>query len=185
MTILWYLLALAVGLAIAVQAPLNGQAANAVGVGPLLIISNIVVLLGSIPVYYLWPETARWGAVSGVPLLHWGGSLCGLTIVVGGMLVFPRLGPTTALGLILLGQFSLALVLERQGWLGIPKAPLEPTKLLGVALMLCGFAVTQSKNLAKSFSAMTTKTEAEKAEKAETADAKIPMPPPSTPVSIH
>jgi transporter family-2 protein len=185
MTILWYVLALAVGLAIAVQAPLNGQAANAVGVGPLLIISNIVVLVGSIPVYYLWPETARWGAVSGVPLLHWGGSLCGLTIVVGGMLVFPRLGPTTALGLILIGQFALALLLERQGWLGIPKAPLEPAKLIGVALMLLGFAVTQSKNLAKSFAATTQETDAKAPEASKGTAASIPTPPPSMPASVH
>mgnify|MGYP002140125060 CR=1 FL=1 len=122
------------------------------------------------------------GAVSGVPLLHWGGSLCGLTIVVGGMLVFPRLGPTTALGLILIGQFALALLLERQGWLGIPKAPLEPAKVLGVALMLLGFAVTQSKNLAKSFAATTQERDAKAPE---TTEASVPTPPPSMPASVH
>jgi transporter family-2 protein len=147
MSFLFYLLAVIIGCAVAVQGPLNAAASGQVGVGPLLIVSNTVVLLGSIPIYYLWPETARWGALSQVPLLHWGGAICGLTIVVGGMLVFPRLGPTTALGLILIGQFLLGTILEQRGWLGVPQSSLDLPKALGIALMLTGFLVTQVRTI--------------------------------------
>lgn len=147
MSFLFYLLAIFVGCAVAAQAPLNAAASAQVGVGPLLIVANIIVLLGSVPIAFLWPETARWGALSEVPWLHWGGALCGLTIVVGGMLVFPRLGPTTALGLILIGQFALGTILEQRGWLGVPRSELDAPKVIGIALMLIGFLVTQTKSI--------------------------------------
>lgn len=146
MTFFWYVLAFIVGLCVAIQPPTNAAAARLAGVGPMLIVTNTAVLIGAIILYFLWPEKANWSAVSQVPLRYWLGALYGLTIVVGGMLVFPKIGPTTALGLILLGQFILGALIEQQGWLGIPKTPLDWTKMVGIGLMLFGFLVTQARN---------------------------------------
>lgn len=143
----WYLLAFLIGASVATQSPLNAAATATVGVGPVLVVSNIIVLVGSIVIAGLWPTTAQWSAIPQVPLYQWGGALCGLTILVGGLLVFPKLGPTTALGLILIGQFSVALLWEQTGLLGVPRAPLDMSKIIGIALMLIGFLVTQYKHL--------------------------------------
>lgn len=147
MTFLFYLLAIVIGCAVSAQSPLNAAASSHIGGGPLLIVSNVIVLLGSIPIYFLWPEAARWGSYAEVPWYQWCGAFCGLTIVVGGMIVFPRLGPTTALGLILIGQFALGTILEQRGWLGVPQSSLDLPKTLGIALMLIGFLVTQARTI--------------------------------------
>ena len=145
MTPLWYLLAFTVGLCVAIQPPTNAMAASQAGVGPMLLVSNGLVFLASIALYFLWPEESSLGDIVGVPLRYWLGALYGLTIVVGGMLVFPKIGATTALGLILIGQFSLGALIEHYGWLGIPRAPVDWTKMLGISVMILGFGLTQLK----------------------------------------
>jgi bacterial/archaeal transporter family-2 protein len=144
---LWYLLALVIGACVVLQSPLNNLAARVVGFGPMLLVANALVLLVTLPIAWLWPETPRWSALAQVPLPHWGGALCGIIIVVGGLLVFPRLGPTTTLGLILIGQFALSALMEQLGWLGVVRAPMDLPKLLGIGLMLLGFLVTQYRQL--------------------------------------
>lgn len=139
----WYLLAFTVGLCVAIQPPTNAMAAKVAGVGPMLIVTNTAVLVGAIILYFVWPEKASWANVGQVPLKHWLGALYGLTIVVGGMLVFPKIGATTALGLILLGQFLLGTAIDHYGWLGMPRSPVEWPKVIGISLMLVGFLVTQ------------------------------------------
>lgn len=145
MTPFWYLLAFIVGLCVAIQPPTNAIAAKLAGVGPMLIVTNTLVLLGAIVLYFVWPEKSSWQNVTSVPVRYWLGALYGLTIVVGGMLVFPKIGATTALGLILLGQFILGALIEHNGWLGIPKSPVDLTKVIGIGLMMLGFAVTQAR----------------------------------------
>ena len=145
MTAFWYLLAFAIGLCVAIQPVTNASFARITGVGPMLIIMNTIVLVGAIILAFVWPERAQWSQWSQVPWYSWLGALYGLVIVVGGMLVFPKLGATTALGLILIGQFLLGAAIDHMGWFGVPRSPVEWTKLLGIGLMIAGFAVTQLK----------------------------------------
>lgn len=145
MTVFWYLLAFTVGLCVAIQPPTNALAGKLAGVGPMLIVTNTIVLIGAIILYFIWPEKASLSNVTQVPVRHWLGALYGLTIVVGGMLVFPKIGGTTALGLILLGQFLLGTAIDHYGWLGMPKSPADWPKVAGIGLMLLGFIVTQAK----------------------------------------
>ncbi len=145
MALFWYLLAFVVGLCVAIQPPTNAIAARYAGVGPMLIVTNTLVLLGAIVLYFLWPEKSSMQDVANVPVRYWLGALYGLTIVVGGMLVFPKIGATTSLGLILLGQFMLGAAIEHYGWLDMPRTPIDWTKVVGIVVMLAGFAITQAK----------------------------------------
>ncbi len=147
MTAFWYLLAFTVGLCVAIQPPTNAMAAKLSGVGPMLLVTNTLVLLGAVVLYFVWPEKSSLSDITQVPVRYWLGALYGLTIVVGGMLVFPKIGGTTALGLILLGQFLLGTAIDHFGWLGMPKSPVDWPKVVGISLMLVGFVVTQIKQL--------------------------------------
>lgn len=130
--------ALLMGAAITVQPLLNASLRGQLGMAPQLILSNLIVLILSVPAGLAFQEAANWDKVLQVPPYLWGGALCGMIILVGGVVVFPRLGPAASLGLILLGQMALGLLFEHFGWLGAAKNPISMVRLAGVALLAAG-----------------------------------------------
>lgn len=142
---IWYLVAFGVGVCVAIQPPSNAAVSSVIGVGPALIILNAIVLIGSLVAYAVWPETPKWSSWSDVPPLYWCGAFYGLFIVVGGMLVFPKIGATTSLGLILLGQFIFGALVDHFGWFGMPRSPMTMQRIAGLAVIGIGFVITQYK----------------------------------------
>ena len=45
----------------------------------------------------------------------------------------------------MLGQLGAALALDTFGWLGLPRLPLSPTRILGALLLLAGVLLIQWK----------------------------------------
>jgi transporter family-2 protein len=135
----WYLIAIGVGICVALQPTVNAALRREVGVAPTLILGAALVLIASIAVGMAWPEEAKWDRLTKVRPDLWAGAIFGMCIIVGGMTAVPKLGAGPALGLILLGQLAFGLIIDHFGWYGVPQSPVTWTKGLGVAVIFGGF----------------------------------------------
>ena len=133
----WYALGLLAGAAQAVQAAINAQlrvtlqnpvwaalVSFLVGTAGLV----VVVLATRAPVPPHWPARA-W---------EWTGGLLGALYICAAILLLPRLGGGTMIGLFVAGQMSGGLLLDQFGLLGVPLHPTTPGRLLGAVLVVAG-----------------------------------------------
>ena len=81
-------------------------------------------------------------AVSSAPWYALTAGLLGLVIVGTIGFTVPRLGLTTALTLVLAGQFLASVLIERFGWFGAAVRPFEWTRLLGILILMLGVWLT-------------------------------------------
>ncbi len=136
----YVLMAFAAGAAVALQGVINSQLRPMWGLVPAVVLNMVV---SSVPILLYWvvqgaPTPSR-AQLAETPPILWIGGLCGLFIVISGALVFTRLGATTALGLILAGQFVVAALVDHYGWLGMPQQSFNVSRAAG--LLLLGLAV--------------------------------------------
>lgn len=78
------------------------------------------------------------GAISGVPWYALLSGLCGLAIVGGIGFAVSRIGPLSAMAVFLLGQFSLAILLDHFGWLGAEMRPVNWSRVAGLFVLMAG-----------------------------------------------
>jgi bacterial/archaeal transporter family-2 protein len=81
-------------------------------------------------------------AAASVPWYVFGAGLLGLLIVGTIGFTVPRLGLTTALTLVITGQFFASILIEQFGWFGSPVRTFEWSRLLGIFLLLLGVWLT-------------------------------------------
>jgi transporter family-2 protein len=96
----------------------------------------VLLLLGRMP----WPTPEN---LSSLPWWAWCGGVFGAVFVLGTLLVAPRLGATTMLGLIVAGQLTSSLIFDQFGWLGYPHHPISLMRLVGVVLLILGVFLIQ------------------------------------------
>jgi transporter family-2 protein len=133
----WYALGLLAGMAQAVQGAVNAQLRSAVQ-SPLwaVFLSFMVgtaglaalLLLARAPVPAQWPSRP-W---------MWSGGLLGVLYVGAAIVLLPRIGAGTTIGLFVAGQMTAALVLDHFGLLGVPLHPASLARLIGAALVVIG-----------------------------------------------
>ena len=135
--ILFVALALAAGVCLALQAPTNAALAARTGL-PVAILANAVLgLLLSLGMWLLLRAPVAPEAGRPAPA-HWLGGLYGFAIVTLSAIAVARLGATRTLTILVAAQAGTALVLDHVGALGLPRAPVTATRLLGVALVVGG-----------------------------------------------
>jgi len=143
--IFYILLALAAGFCLPTQAGINAQlnlwtrspvlaATISFAVGTLALILYAVVTRISMPSLQ---------DASGHPWWIWTGGLLGAFFVAATVILVPRLGATSMLGLILAGQLIASLVLDHFGLLGYAVQPITPGRLLGVAFLAAGVVLVR------------------------------------------
>ena len=74
-----------------------------------------------------------------IPSPQYGGALatfCDESAVP--IVLVPRIGATLTFTALIVGQLTLAVALDKVGFLGVPKAEITPARLLGVALLIAG-----------------------------------------------
>ena len=135
-------LAVAAGVAAALQAAINAGLARVIGLGPALVVNTVVVLMG---VTGLWaamgaktaffPADASW-------TLYVGG-VFGFVIIASLTFVFPKIGAAYAIALMIGGQCLAALVVDHFGLMGMPHDPLTARRVIGVELVAAGAAVVR------------------------------------------
>jgi transporter family-2 protein len=131
------LLAIAAGIAAALQAAINAGLARATGLGPALVVNTVVVLLGTIG---LWAALGARGSFfpAGTPWTLYLGGLCGFVIIATLAFVFPKIGGAYAVALVVGGQCAAALVIDHFGLVGMPRDPVTLQRVAGVALACAG-----------------------------------------------
>ena len=130
-------LAIAAGVAAAMQAATNAGLARAAGLGPALVVNTVVVLTGALGLWAamgarttFFPAGASW-------TLYLGG-LFGFVIIASLAFVFPKIGAAYAVALMVGGQCVAALMVDHFGLMGMPRDPLTIQRVIGVALIAAG-----------------------------------------------
>jgi transporter family-2 protein len=135
-------LALLAGALLALQAAANVQLSSAVG-GPLgasplqLGIAAVLLAVGAAGAGTL---TAIWKVVD-VSAWHLTGGLASPLYITAGMLLFPRLGALTSVGLFIAGQMLASLTLDGFGLAGVRETGLTAGSLAGALAVIGGATV--------------------------------------------
>ena len=72
------------------------------------------------------------------PAWAWTGGIIGAFVVLTALTATPRLGAATTVMLFIAGQLACSLVLDQNGWLGVPVHPIDLPRALGVPCLVAG-----------------------------------------------
>jgi transporter family-2 protein len=143
----WMLLALTAGAVLPVQGAVNAMLRSDLA-APLAVgaVSFVVATLGMASVFLLAIVTTgaarpQAHALPGMPWWGWLGGFVGATYVVTVFLAIPQIGAAATIGLTIGGQQLVSLLVDRHGLLRLPRRPISPLRLVGVALLLVGVAI--------------------------------------------
>ena len=81
-----------------------------------------------------------------LPIWAWGAGLLGAVFVFSILYAIPKIGALPAMILAVFGQLIAALIIDHFGLFNLPKLPISPLKLLGILLIMCGFALASYKS---------------------------------------
>lgn len=138
-------MALAAGMALPTQFAVNTQLRNVVG-GPLLaatvsfLVGTVVLVVATLVVRRAVPEV---DPILSAPWWIWTGGLIGAFVVVASVVLTPRLGAATTIGLILTGQVVASIVIDHFGLIRSQVHEASLPRILGALLIVVGVALVQ------------------------------------------
>lgn len=140
MNLLFRLLALASGLTLALQPPINARLRAAIGdpfwaAATSFIVGTLALLLVALALRAPLPDYANGFRA---PWYLWTGGLLGAVYVATTIVVVPRLGAAQMLSLAVLGMMLGALAIDRFGLFGLGVRPLSLMRVVGAALVVAG-----------------------------------------------
>jgi bacterial/archaeal transporter family-2 protein len=131
------------GLAGSVQVAVMGRFGGRIGVVEALTFATGVQLLLSLTI--LLVARSGFGGLSGAfrtPAWMWLGGVMGLTVVFTITFAQPRIGATATIGILIAGQLVMGLLVDRFGLFGVAQIAISPARLVGVALLGIGAALS-------------------------------------------
>jgi bacterial/archaeal transporter family-2 protein len=139
-------LAATAGLAGAVQAAVMGELGERVGIVPALAFSVAVSFLCGVAALVVW-ERSFSGVRSALhePAWLWLGGLMSVFIVFAVTVGPPRIGVAATVGIVIAGNLVSAAVIDRYGLFGQDVIPIDRWRLLGLALLAAGAALSLSR----------------------------------------
>jgi transporter family-2 protein len=125
------------GIAVGVQSPIAGAMGLKIGATASSVIIHLSGLIFSlIFLVFRGGEKIRdWNTLPGYML---GAGIFGLILLQTINVTLPRLGATTMLALIIIGQLLMGVLLDTFGWLGVTARPIEATRIVGIVVLLIG-----------------------------------------------
>ncbi len=125
------------GACISIQGVLNSNLGKRIGNFGSVLALSIVTALVIIVIILVFPGTASLNNLPGLrdSYLYLGGIL-GIAIIAAPIFLFPRIGATSTLSAMVIGQLFLAVVIDQFGILGAQKVPIDLTKIIGVLLLV-------------------------------------------------
>lgn len=144
-TLLLFLLAFAIGVALSTQTLVNSRLAvgiggNAVGAGLVSVLGSTLVLMAIAALRGdLWPAVAT---LPGQPVWRLCGGVLGAGIIAGLVLLAPRIGFANLLALVIAGQLLFSLSIDHFGLLGAALRPVTAVKLAGAVVIVAGVLLT-------------------------------------------
>ena len=138
--ILFYILSLGMGAALATQAGVNSQLRTAIN-NPLAaaLISNIIGTTVMAVVILLTRQSfPSKELLSSIVSYKYLGGFMGAYIVITMIYTVPRLGVAPMFATVVAGQLLIGLIYGHFGWLGVKVSPMTVVKGVGVVLMIVG-----------------------------------------------
>ena len=145
MRMAWILLpvALAAGVVLPVQFGVNSHLRTFVG-GPLAAAAiSFVVGAVALGVAALVVQRSLPGSVASAPWWAWTGGLLGALFVLASIILTPRLGAATTIGLILTGQVLASIVIDHFGLIRVPVHEASFLRIIGALLIVAGVVMVQ------------------------------------------
>jgi transporter family-2 protein len=143
-TQLFYLLLSAcAGAVVPYQASANGQLGRVLG-HPLwaTLVSLMVGVLALVPLLAISGVPApQWSKAAAAPAWIWFGGVAGLVYVSTALFMAPRLGVTTFILAVVVGQVLGAMLMDHFGLAGLAVQPVSTRKLVGAACVVAGFII--------------------------------------------
>ncbi|UTW10172.1 DMT family transporter [Marinobacterium rhizophilum] len=129
------------GTVLAMQIGVNSTLARHAGSalwasGASFVVGSLALLI--ICILYLRQPWPGLDALRAAPIWSWAGGLLGAFYVTTLIIFAPRIGATLALALVIAGQLTGALLLDRFGLFGFAPQAITPGRLAGIALILAG-----------------------------------------------
>jgi bacterial/archaeal transporter family-2 protein len=141
-------LAVAAGLAGAVQAAIMGELGERAGVFPALAFSGIVAVVLGFALLLVAKQSLRGIAdVVRQPFWLWTGGALSVLIILAITVSSPRIGLVATIGVIIALNLTVAALIDRFGLFGIDRIPLDWTRLVGILMLGAGAALTLSKRV--------------------------------------
>jgi transporter family-2 protein len=138
-------MALAAGMALPTQFAVNSQLRNVVG-GPVLA-AGISFLVGTVVLFVTTAVVRRtvteFGPVLSAPWWMYTGGLLGAGFVLASVILTPRLGAATTVGLFLTGQVIASIIIDHFGLFRVAVQEATPPRLFGALLVVAGVFLVQ------------------------------------------
>jgi transporter family-2 protein len=136
-------LAVAAGLAGAVQAAVMGELGERAGVFPALAFSGVVtVVLGLILLLVAKQSFRGLADVARQPLWLWIGGALSVVIILAITVASPRIGLAATIGTIIAFNLGVAALIDRFGWFGFDRIAITWTRALGLVFLGFGAALS-------------------------------------------
>ncbi len=136
-------LSLAAGFAGSVQVAVMGKFGERIGSLEALAFATVVTALVAVTALVVVRQSLG-GFAAGVraPPWLWLGGVMGALIVFTITVAAPRIGTAATVGVFISGQLAMAAVIDRFGLFGLERLPLRWPRLLGIALLAAGAALS-------------------------------------------
>lgn len=135
------LIGLAGGVSVGLQSPLASLLSQRVGVwGSIFIVHIVGAVAALIPLLLFGGGLLRnWRSV---PWYAFGAGLFGLAVIGAISYMIPRVGVAASITTIVAGQLLVGTILDHFGWLGAMERSLDPSRILGLCVVLVGVWLT-------------------------------------------
>ncbi len=127
------------GSMITIQSVLNAALGKKTGNLGSVLVQMVISILLLLLLIILCPDTANLKNMPGVSewYLYVGGVL-GVAILAAFIFLIPRIGATSTLTAIVVGQLFLALIIDHFGLFSFPKIEINLTRTMGIILLVAG-----------------------------------------------
>lgn len=127
------------GSMITIQSVLNSALGKKTGnLGSVLILTIVSISL-LVLLITLFPDTANLKHIPGVSEWYlYAGGLLGVAILAAPIFLIPRLGATSTLTALVVGQLLLALIIDHFGLFSFPKIEISLMRMMGIILLVVG-----------------------------------------------
>jgi bacterial/archaeal transporter family-2 protein len=135
------LIGLAGGVAVGLQSPMASMITQRLGMFESVFIVHVGgAIFAILPLlFYGGGKLAQWRSV---PWYALGAGIFGLIVIGAISYMIPRVGVAGAITTIVAGQLLVSVVLDHFGLLGAMSRPLDPSRMIGLAVVLVGVWLT-------------------------------------------
>ncbi len=146
MQIVLLIVAVGVGVLIAIQPALNTHLARSLGhayYGALANFSVGFVAVAAIGLVIIRPSIPKLADVTALPWWAFCGGLLGASFVTMAILLLPKLGVVLMIAAFMVGQLMAASIIDQFGLLGVRQLDITPMRAVGLLVLLLGLVLVQ------------------------------------------